>query len=140
MVVDKKFFKFAGKLLSKIIDGFYVFPTVCILFDRHNSIVSFFVFLVALFPFNYANRAATEHASGEGGLIHQDQDVYWITVIRLCGRNKSEVIRKGHSRWQHFFKFKYMLVRIERKLVPASFWSFDHNAKHLLVFNIERLE
>src|SRR5689334_10977639 len=133
MVVDKELFQLSYKLLSQVIDGFNVFPTVRFLLDGDDAVIPLFVFLVSLFSFNDPNGTAGQHASGECRLIHQVQNVYGIAVVGLGRRHESEVEGKGHSGWQYFFQFEDPLVWVEGELVSASFWSLDHDTQHLFV-------
>ena len=61
--------------------GLIVNASGAVTFDGNNAVIAlFFAFLADLFSLDDTNRAATQGASGESGLIHQDENVDRIAV------------------------------------------------------------
>ena len=105
-------------------------------FNGDEPIVTFLFFLITLLSLNNADHATLQYASGKGRFIHQDQNVEWISVSTFRGGQKSEVVRKSHSRRQYLLQFEHSIIRIEGIFVAAALGRFDHHLKELFVILI----
>jgi hypothetical protein len=84
VIVHKELLKFSTEFLPKISNGLYISPTVGIPLHGDNSIVMFFMFLVAfveLLAFNHTYGTTQKHTSWEGRLIHQHQYINGIGIV-----------------------------------------------------------
>src|SRR5688572_8793425 len=75
--------------------------------------------------FQDADQPAFQQAARKCGLVHEDQDVNRISIIALCGRNKTEIVWKHHSFRQNFGKLKHSQIGIIFEFVPASLGRFN---------------
>jgi len=75
-------------------------------------------------------------APGKGRFIYQNQNVEWISVSTFRRGQKSEVVRKSHSRWQYLLQFEHSIIRIEGIFVAAALGRFNHHLKELFVILI----
>ena len=79
--------------------------------------------------FDHSDGATLEHAAGDYGRVHQDQDVQRIAIIAQRRWNKAEVEGKGHPFGERGGKFKTIAVWIIAVFVAAPFGRFDHCAQ-----------
>jgi catalase len=87
VIVHKKSLELTHKLLTKVFDVFYICEAMVVTFNRHHPVVPLSIlFLVALFAFDDPDQPAFQDASGERRLVHQDENVCRITILRLCRR------------------------------------------------------
>jgi hypothetical protein len=136
VVIHKKLFQFLLELIAKVPDRLNVCPTVGVTLDAYDAIIPLFLFARSLQTLYDTDGPAREHTAGECRFIHKHQDVDWIAVIRFSGRHESEVVGKGHAGGQDLFEEKDVLVWVERELVSASLWCFDHDPEKTLVVAI----
>ena len=52
-------------------------------------------------PVATTNRAPMDDAAGEGGFIHQQQDIKRVAIFSQGGRNEAKIIGKYHAVRQH---------------------------------------
>ena len=81
-------------------------PAVILLFNGDEPIVPFLFFLITPLSLNNADHATLQYAPGKGRFIHQNQNVEWISVSTFRRGQKSEVVRKSHSRRQYLLQFE----------------------------------
>src|SRR4051794_13846444 len=99
-----------------------------VLFDHHDSIISFLAFSIGLFPFDDSDRPAVQDAAGEGGLVHQYQNINGIAVLCQGRRNETEIVRKTHARRQDLLQLKDSLSLIKGVFISTALWRLDDNS------------
>ena len=70
VIVHEKLLQLPAEFFAQIVNVLDLGPTVIALFNRNNAIVSFLVFLVALFTFDNAYDPAFQDTARERRFIH----------------------------------------------------------------------
>src|SRR5579872_4953957 len=108
--------------------------------DRHHAIVAFHFFIAPLLPFDNSNQTTLENDTGESGFIHKNEHVDRIAILGESAGDEAKIVRERHSRGKYLLQFKNSVLGVERVLVAAALWSFDHNRDEGAIVLIQRWE
>jgi len=85
-----------------------------------------------LFAFDDADEAAHEGAAGEGGFVHEDEDVDGVAVVGLGLGDEAEVVGEGHAGGEGGFEDEGLLCFVEAVFVAAAAGCFDDDLEELV--------
>ena len=140
VIVHEEALEFFLEGFSQIVDVTDMCITVRTVLDTYDPVIAFVLFLISLFPLDDPDRPAGEAATRKSRLIHEDQRVERIAIVRLGRRHEAEVVWKLHPRRQHLGQREDSFVRIIGVLVTAPRGSLDDDDEEIRILWVEGRE
>ena len=132
MIVDEELFDLVERFFGEVFDGFYVGPHVRGVGYGDEAIVPDGLLLVGLLAFDDADEAGHEGAAGEGGFVHEDEDVDGVAVVCEGAGEEAEVVGEDHAGGEGGFENEDLLEVVEAVFVAAAFGGFDDDLEKLV--------
>ena len=89
-------------------------------------------FLPRLLAFDDADEAGHEGAAGEGGFVHENEDVDGVAVVGEGAGEEAEVVGEDHAGGESGFEDEDLLDVVETVFVAAAFGGFDDDLEKLV--------
>src|SRR5947208_8861087 len=95
--------------------------------DCYQTVVSFLLSVLVLLTFNHTDEARLNHAAGERRRVHKQQNIGWISIVGLRGRNKPEIVWELHPIRKHAIESERAQIRVKFVFIPATLWRLNHH-------------
>ncbi len=102
--------------------------------DGDEAVIADTLLPVELFALEDPDKPGGHGATRKGRLIHQQQDIDGVAIGREFAWQKSEVVRKTHTRWQNLGERKDLLLGIESIFVTAALRCLDDDLQSSILF------
>ena len=129
VIVDKEVFELLDEVFGEIIEFLHVGVHVVGLRDGDEPVVADALLAVDLFAADNTDKAGADETAGEGGLVHEKEDVDGIAVVGESAGEETEVVGEGHAGGENLLEREDLLVGVEAIFVAASLGSFNDDLK-----------
>src|SRR5690349_7898563 len=94
--------------------------------DSDQPIVTCGLTVFRLLSFDHADETRVNQTAGECRFVHQQENVNWIAIRSVRGRNKSEVVWKAAADGQNATQPEDVFLFVILKLVAMALRRLDH--------------
>jgi len=102
--------------------------------DGNEPVVADALLAVDLFAFDDSDETRRDEDTGEGGFVHEDEDVDGVAIAGEGAGEESEVVGEGHAGGEDLLEREDVLRGIECELVAAEAWGFDDDLEEIVLF------
>src|ERR1700733_3547511 len=129
VIVDKEIFELLDEVFGEIVEFLDVGVHVVGLGDGDEAVVADALLAVDLFAADNTDKAGADETAGEGGFVHEKEDVDGIAVVGESAGEETEVVGEGHAGGENLLEREDLLVGVEAIFVAASLGSFNDDLK-----------